>query len=72
MPKAVSRHLAIPEEGKSAEWILAEMAKMDGQLGPNANWRHAKLSGAVYRTSVILHSCYSLSQSFKQTEGRIC
>ncbi|KAG1725430.1 PLP-dependent transferase [Suillus paluster] len=38
----VSRHLALPEEGKSLEWILSEMTKMDGELG------HGKLSGAVY------------------------
>ncbi|KAF9236341.1 pyridoxal phosphate-dependent transferase [Melanogaster broomeanus] len=44
----VSRHLSLPLEGKSVEWILAEMAKMDGELGPNADWRHGKLSGAVY------------------------
>jgi sphinganine-1-phosphate aldolase len=44
----VSRHLSLPLEGKSAEWILEEMIKMDGELGPNANWRHGKLSGAVY------------------------
>lgn len=45
---AVSRHLALPEEGKSEEWILAEMAKMDTDMGPNADWRHGKLSGTVY------------------------
>ncbi|OAX35689.1 PLP-dependent transferase [Rhizopogon vinicolor AM-OR11-026] len=48
VPKAVPRHLALPEEGKSVEWILAEMAKMDSEMGPKADWRHAKLSGAVY------------------------
>lgn len=49
VPKGVSRYLSLPEEGKSVEWILAEMAKMDSEMGPNANWRHAKLSGAIYR-----------------------
>ncbi|KAJ8596595.1 PLP-dependent transferase [Rhizopogon salebrosus TDB-379] len=48
VPKGVSRYLSLPEEGKSVEWILAEMAKMDSETGPNANWRHAKLSGAIY------------------------
>ncbi|KIJ60028.1 hypothetical protein HYDPIDRAFT_32607 [Hydnomerulius pinastri MD-312] len=44
----VSRHLSLPAEGKSVEWILAEMAKMDNELGPHADWRHGKISGAVY------------------------
>ncbi|KAF9227039.1 PLP-dependent transferase [Gyrodon lividus] len=44
----VSRHLSLPAEGKSVEWILEEMAKMDRELGPHADWRHGKISGAVY------------------------
>ncbi|KAG1861579.1 PLP-dependent transferase [Suillus subalutaceus] len=44
----VSRHLVLPDEGKSMGWILAEMEKMDGELGPHADWKHGKLSGAVY------------------------
>ncbi|KAF8634287.1 hypothetical protein AX17_004242, partial [Amanita inopinata Kibby_2008] len=44
----VVRHLTLPEEGKSLEWILAEMEKMDIELGKDANWRQGKLSGAVY------------------------
>lgn len=46
----VVRHLALPEKGQSAEWILAEMDNMDAELGSNTNWRQGKLSGAVYRT----------------------
>jgi sphinganine-1-phosphate aldolase len=45
----VTRHLSLPNEGKSLEWILEEMDKMDGELGTQANWRLGKLSGAVYR-----------------------
>ncbi|KAG1772581.1 PLP-dependent transferase [Suillus placidus] len=44
----VSRHLVLPDEGKTVGWILAEMEKMDGELGPHADWKHGKLSGAVY------------------------
>jgi sphinganine-1-phosphate aldolase len=46
----VTRHLKLPDEGKSPEWILAEMENMDRELGTQAHWRHGKLSGAVYRT----------------------
>ncbi len=46
----VVRHLSLPEEGKSLEWILAEMEKMDTELEHRGDWRHGKLSGAVYRT----------------------
>ena len=47
----VTRHLSLPEEGKSIEWILAEMDKMDSELnGKTGVWKEGKLSGAVYRT----------------------
>lgn len=50
LPKGadVVRHLSIPEEGKSLEWILAEMDKMDAEMA-HTNWRQGKVSGAVYR-----------------------
>jgi hypothetical protein len=54
----VTRHLVLPDEGKSMEWILAEMEKMDGEMGPHADWKHGKLSGAVYRTSTIIVISY--------------
>ena len=47
----VTRHLALPAQGKSAEWILEEMARMDKALGAHTDWREGKISGAVYRTS---------------------
>ncbi|KAJ7594522.1 pyridoxal phosphate-dependent transferase [Mycena floridula] len=43
----VIRHIALPEDGKSLEWIMSEMDKMDNELG-HANWKVGKLSGAVY------------------------
>ena len=45
----VCRHLSLPAQGQSPEWILEEMSKMDLELG-NASWKNGKLSGAVYRT----------------------
>lgn len=58
----VCRHLTLPTQGQSAEWILEEMSKMDLELG-NASWKNGKLSGAVYRTcpphSFILMSTLS-------------
>ncbi|TFK67377.1 PLP-dependent transferase [Pluteus cervinus] len=44
----VVRHLSLPEHGQSVEWILAEMEKMDAEMGGHVNWRNGKLSGAVY------------------------
>ena len=52
----VTRHLTLPTEGKSLEWILQEMDKMDVELGSQTNWRLGKLSGAVYRVSLFF-SC---------------
>lgn len=51
VPKGVDvvRHLSLPAEGKSPEWILAEMDKMDNEINGHVNWRQGKLSGAVYR-----------------------
>ena len=47
-----TRYLALPAQGKSAVWILEEMAKMDKELGAHTDWRQGRLSGAVYRTSL--------------------
>jgi len=46
----VTRHLSLPSDGKSLEWILEEMDKMDTEMGGSVeSWRQGKLSGAVYR-----------------------
>ena len=47
----VVRHTSLPAEGRTAEWIANEMARMDEEMGNHTNWRHGKLSGAVYRMS---------------------
>ncbi|KAJ7680658.1 pyridoxal phosphate-dependent transferase [Mycena polygramma] len=44
----VTRHLALPEQGQTPEWIIAEMDKMDGEMGSVTSWKLGKLSGAVY------------------------
>lgn len=47
----VVRHLSLPEEGQSPEWILEEMERMDVETGGtsgNTHWQTGKLSGAVY------------------------
>lgn len=46
----VSRHLTLPGKGQSAEWIKAEMGKMDDEAVSRTDYKHGKLSGAVYRT----------------------
>jgi sphinganine-1-phosphate aldolase len=43
-----SRHVALPIEGHTPEWIEAEMAKMDGEQH-GADWKGGRCSGAVYR-----------------------
>jgi len=51
----VTRHLTLPSEGKTLEWILQEMDTMDTELGGEVNsWKQGKLSGAVYRTDFAL------------------
>ena len=45
----VVRHLALPSEGHTPEWITEEMDKMDAEWEKHANWKGGKLSGAVYR-----------------------
>ncbi|EIN11750.1 PLP-dependent transferase [Punctularia strigosozonata HHB-11173 SS5] len=44
----VTRHLSLPDEGKTLGWIQGEMEKMDAEMGQGTDWRHGKLSGAVY------------------------
>jgi sphinganine-1-phosphate aldolase len=46
----ITRHLALPTDGKSLDWIDSEMEKMDVEMGKSTDWRLGKLSGAVYRT----------------------
>lgn len=43
----VVRHLSLPNKGRTPEWISEQMGKMDTEVG-DVNWRHGKLSGAVY------------------------
>ncbi|KAJ7187901.1 pyridoxal phosphate-dependent transferase [Mycena filopes] len=63
----VTRHLTLPEDGQTPDWILAEMDKMDSEM-PTGSWKHGKLSGAVYhggddleRVIVAAYSKYMVS-----------
>ncbi|KAL0575549.1 Dihydrosphingosine phosphate lyase [Marasmius crinis-equi] len=44
----VTRHLELPAEGQTLEWILAEMERMDKESPSHTKWAEGKLSGAVY------------------------
>ncbi|KAL5507479.1 DPL1 [Sanghuangporus vaninii] len=44
----VVRHLSLPAEGRSPEWILQEMDKMDIEAVKHTNWKGGRMSGAVY------------------------
>lgn len=47
----VVRHLVLPIEGRSPEWIAQEMEKMDNETEKHEKWKMGRLSGAVYRES---------------------
>nr|GAT58568.1 sphinganine-1-phosphate aldolase [Mycena chlorophos] len=64
----VVRHLSLPAEGQSLEWILAEMDKMDSESKHSGGWRQGKISGAVYhggddmeRVIVAAYAKYAVS-----------
>ncbi|KAJ3528090.1 hypothetical protein NM688_g8039 [Phlebia brevispora] len=44
----VTRHLTIPPTGHTAAWIAEEMEKMDKESDHDSDWKHGKISGAVY------------------------
>lgn len=46
----VIRHLALPSQGKSKEWIVTEMQRMDDESEHSNRWKAGKISGAIYRT----------------------
>lgn len=54
--KDVERHLTLPREGRTLEWILDAMEQMDREAPFHTNYRYGKLSGAVYRTHIFLLS----------------
>ncbi|KAF9526574.1 pyridoxal phosphate-dependent transferase [Crepidotus variabilis] len=61
----VVRHLTLPNEGKSLEWLIKEMEIMDTEM-PGSSidaWKKGKLSGAVYHggdeLSSIIITAYS-------------
>jgi sphinganine-1-phosphate aldolase len=60
----VSRHLSLPTKGQSNEWIIEEMEKMDTELEGRTDYKHGKLSGAVYRTSALFNYWSPKKNSF--------
>ncbi|KAG5643381.1 hypothetical protein DXG03_000995 [Asterophora parasitica] len=62
----VVRHLALPDQGKTPEWIFQQMDVMDAELGNQTNWRQGKLSGAVY------HGGEDLEKVIVQAYQRYC
>ncbi|KAG6919363.1 hypothetical protein DXG01_006912 [Tephrocybe rancida] len=62
----VVRHLSLPDQGKTPEWIFSQMDVMDTELGNKTNWRHGKLSGAVY------HGGDELEKVIVQAYQRYC
>lgn len=60
MPKDpnIVRHLALPKEGRTAEWIAEEMERMDRAL-ESGSYKDGKLSGAVYRKPPFFFICSS-------------
>lgn len=60
----VVRHLSLPNEGKSLEWILEEMNRMDEEHG-HSDYKVGKLSGAVYRSSLLSHVSWQLYSKLK-------
>lgn len=51
------RHLTLPLEGQTPEWIRTEMERMDSATGSNEHWKSGKLSGAVYHGGDDLEVC---------------
>jgi len=66
-PKVV-RHLALPQQGKSKEWIVEEMKRMDDESPRTDMWREGKVSGAIYRTCSIPIQWPSILH-FLETDG---
>lgn len=49
--KDIARHLELPQHGRSIEWIVNEMERIDEEAAnehKGIDWREGKLSGAVY------------------------
>jgi sphinganine-1-phosphate aldolase len=45
----VTRHVELPAQGKTRDWIVAEMERMDTEISGHNDWKAGKVSGAVYR-----------------------
>ena len=54
--KDVVRHLELPQQGCTLDWILDEMEHMDREGPSQTDYKDGKLSGAVYRAHHFLIS----------------
>ena len=61
--EAIVRHTSLPAKGHPREWIAGEMEKMDTEIG-HGEWKHGKISGAVYRTERPVSSVVRLFFDF--------
>ena len=51
----LTRHLALPPTGRTPEWIVKEMDKMNAASGKQDSWKEGRMSGAVYRSYFHTH-----------------
>jgi sphinganine-1-phosphate aldolase len=76
LPKGmdVVRHLSLPSQGKSLDWVLEEMKTMDTEMGGHVEpWNQGKISGAVYRTlnSLKLKCSLTISADGGEELGKV-
>lgn len=57
---SVKRHLTLPQQGQSPEWIMEEMAKMDAESEGHSDWQAGRISGAVYRAYHVFFAANSM------------
>jgi sphinganine-1-phosphate aldolase len=50
--EGVVRHLSLPKQGCTLEWILDAMEQMDREAPSHTDYKEGKLSGAVYRAHI--------------------
>ncbi len=61
--KDVVRHLEIPKQGCTLEWILDAMEQMDREAPSRTDYRDGKLSGAVYRAYCRIYPIFVFNSS---------
>ena len=64
--KGVVRHLELPKQGCTLEWILDEMEQMDREAPSQTDYRDGKLSGSVYRAYIFMISRTTRVERYSQ------